>query len=776
MDKFSKFKRIFFLSFWSLFLLGVFSVSFLFFAITKGWLGYLPNLNELQNPKNKYATEVYSSDMQLLGNYFYEQGNRVGVYYQDISPNMIQALVATEDARYTSHSGIDGIALLRAIIKRGILGQKNAGGGSTITQQLAKQLYSPRAHNIVERAMQKPIEWVIAIQIERLYSKQQIITMYLNQFDFNNNAVGVKSAAQVYFNTTPAQLKVEQAATLVGMCKNPWLYNPVSHREVTRENTRLRRNVVLQQMEKADFLTQVQVDSLSQLPLEVEYRKVDHKLGPAPYFREFLKSILMAKEPKESSYASWQKQKYKEDLFAWENDPLFGFCHKNKKADGTPYNIYSDGLRIYTTIDSRMQKYAEEAVSEHIQQLQKDFFAEKKGRSYAPFSIDLTPEQRESIINRNLRQTDRYRSLKKAKKSNEEIMEIFNTPCEMRVFSYNGPIDTMMTPIDSIKYYKHFLRCGFMSTDPRNGHVKAYVGGPNYTNFQYDMVTGGRRQVGSTIKPFLYTLAMEEGMYPCDQVINQPITLTDGAGEPWSPRNSSNKRIGESVTLQWGLTNSNNWTSAYLMSQYTPESLVKLIKSFGVQGQLDPVVALCLGPCEISVKEMVTAYTAFPNKGIRIDPVYVTRIEDANGNVIGEFTPKTHEIFSESTSYKMVSMLQSVINNGTGVRIRYRYGLNMEMGGKTGTSQNHSDGWFMGFTPTLVSGVWVGGEDRGVHFDGIGLGQGANMALPIWALYMQKVLANPELGYTEEDIFDIPASLKESLQCLEPYSVTVPAE
>ena len=768
----SKFKRIFFISFWSLFLLGVCSIFFLFFAVTKGWLGYLPDLDELQNPKNKYATEIYTSDMQLLGTYFYEQGNRVSVHYQDISPNMIQALVATEDARFTDHSGIDGRALARAIIKRGVLMQKNAGGGSTITQQLAKQLYSPHARNIIERAMQKPIEWVIAVQLERLYSKQEIITMYLNQFDFNNNAVGIKSAAKVYFNTTPDKLKMEEAATLVGMCKNPWYFNPVSQREVTRENTRLRRNTVFSQMEKMNYLTQMQVDSLSQLPLGVKFNKVDHKLGPAPYFREYLKSVLMAKKPEKKNYAAWQQQKYKEDVVAWENNPLFGFCNKNKKNDGTPYNIYSDGLRIYTTIDSRMQHYAENAVDEHMKALQQTFFDEKKGRSYAPFSSDLTLEQRESILNRNMRQTDRYRTLKKQKKSNKEIVEIFNTPVEMKVFTYHGTVDTLLSPMDSIKYYKHFLRCGFMSVDARTGYVKAYVGGPDFGRFQYDMVTGGRRQVGSTVKPFLYTLAMEEGMHPCDTITNQPITLMTEAGEEWTPRNSSDDRLGETVSLQWGLTTSNNWISAYLMSQYTPQSLVKLMRSFGIQGQLDPVLSLCLGPCEITVEEMVRAYTAFSNKGIRVDPIYVTRIEDANGNVIGEFTPNTYEIFSEATSCKMVGMLQSVINNGSGIRVRYRYGLRMEMGGKTGTTQNNSDGWFMGFTPSLVSGVWVGGEDRGIHFDNIVQGQGANMALPIWALYMQQVLANPDLGYSTDESFNIPEDVTSTLFCHDsPYVV-----
>ncbi len=712
------------------------------------------------NPRNKYATEVYSADMQLLGRYFQDKENRVGVYFADLSPDLIDALIATEDVRFYKHSGIDGKSLLRVLLKFG-----RAGGGSTITQQLAKLLYSPRAENIFARALQKPIEWVIAVQLEHLYTKEEILTMYLNQFDFLNNAVGIKSAAQVYFSTTPADLKIEEAATLVGMCKNPSLYNPASRREATRERTRLRRNTVLDQMVKADFLTKAAADSLKQLPIELKYQKVDHKLGLAPYFREKLRLMLMAKEPKKSNYNSWEKAQYQEDLEQWNNNPLYGFCNKTKKPDGTPYNIYTDGLRIYTTIDSRMQRYAEEAVNEHIQELQAMFFKEKKGRSYAPYTRHISEEALETILNRNKQQTDRYRRMKKAGYSEAEIDRVFNTPVEMEVFSYQGMIDTILSPMDSIKYYKHFLRCGFMSIDASTGYVKAYVGGPNFEYFQYDMASKGRRQVGSTVKPFLYTLAMEEGMWPCDVTVNQPITLKTPTGQDWSPRNADKKRLGETVTLQWGLANSNNWISAYLMSLYTPESLVKLMRSFGIKGQLDPVLSLCLGICDVSVEEMVDAYTAFPNKGIRIEPLYVTRIEDNNGNLLGTFTPQTHEIFSELTSYKMISMLRGVIDGGTGVRVRYRYGLRMPMGGKTGTTQNNSDGWFIGFTPSLVSGVWVGGEDRDIHFDYISQGQGATMALPIWALYMQKVLADPKLGYSASEMFDIADSFDPNAGC-----------
>ena len=734
--------------FWSLFAAGVVVVVAVFWMITKGWLGYLPPLEELQNPKNKYASEVFSADMQSLGRY-YRQANRVGVQYSDLSPELVEALIATEDARNYSHTGVDFKAFMRAVLKLG-----RAGGGSTLTQQLAKQIWSPQANNIFERAMQKPIEWVIATKLERLYSKDEILLMYLNQFDFLYNAVGIKSAAQVYFSTTPAELKVEESAMLVGMCKNPSLYNPVRR----PQNARDRRNTVLSQMAKYGYLTEAERDSLQALPIELHYSSVDHKQGMAPYFREYLRNVLTAKEPKESHYSEWNKQQYKIDKYQWDNNPLYGFCNKTTKPDGSPYNLYQDGLRIYTTIDSRMQRYAEEAVDEHMQSLQKSFFRECKRKRNAPFSISITREEIDGIMTRSMRQTDRYRGMKKAGKTEEEIRAAFNTPVEMQVFSYegNGLIDTVMSPMDSIRWLKTYLRCGFMSMDPLNGHVKAYVGGPDFAHFQYDMATIGRRQVGSTVKPYLYTLAMDEGMSPCDKVVNDSITLYDANGLPWTPRDTHAKNQGDTVTLAWGLRYSSNWITAYLMSMFTPEQLVRLMQSFGIQGQLDPVISLCLGPCEVSVQEMVDAYTTFVNKGIRTEPLYVTRIEDNNGNVLARFAPLTHEIISETTSYKMIQMLQDVVDRGTGVRVRYKYGIKAPMGGKTGTTNNNSDGWFMGFTPSLVSGVWVGGEDRAIHFDNLAEGQGASMALPIYALYMQRVYRDTTLGYSEEEQFDIP--------------------
>lgn len=745
-------------TFWKIFKIGLAAVILIFFLISIGWIGYLPEIRELQNPINKSATEIYSSDAQLLGRYYKGRDNRVPINYNEIDKDLVNALIATEDIRFYRHSGIDLRGLIRAVF--GVLTRSNAGGGSTITQQLAKQLYSPGAGNIIERAFQKPIEWVIAVKLERMYSKEEIIAMYLNQFDFLNNAVGIKSASHVYFNTPANKLNIQQAATLVGMCKNPSYFNPLRY----NERSTSRRNVVLEQMRKAGYLNKSESDSIKNLPLLLDYKRVDHKEGLAPYFREYLRKVLSAKKPVKSDYADWQKEMFENDKRAWENDPMYGFFEKNKKSDGSKYDIYTDGLKIYTTLDSRMQRYAEESVDQHMQSIQKQFFREKKGRKYAPFSGDLTSSEIASIMKSAVSQTERYQKLKKEGADKDEIEKSFNTKTEMRVFTYKGWVDTVMTPMDSIRYHKHFLRCGFMSMDPSNGHVKAYVGGPDFSAFQYDMVTLGRRQIGSTVKPYLYTLAMEEGLSPCDLILNAPITLNTSSG-PWSPRNASSKRVGEMVTLRWGLKESNNWISARLLSQYTPETLVKLMHSFGITGKIDPVVSLALGPVEVSVAEMVDAYTAFPSRGIRVEPLYVTHIEDANGNIIGNFVPKMEEIFSEETASKMIYMLRSVIDDGTGGRVRRVYGLNMPMGGKTGTTNNNSDGWFMGFTPKLVSGVWVGGEERSIRFDSMAQGQGAAMALPIWAVYMKKVLADKQLEYRVGDDFNVSPEWSSEAGC-----------
>lgn len=732
----------------------VLAIVVIFVSISKGWIGYMPPVEELENPSYKFATEIFSEDEKVLGTWSYSKENRVYTAYKDLSPSIINALIATEDVRFVEHSGIDAKALFRAFVKRGLMFQKNAGGGSTLSQQLAKQLFTENvARNTLQRLFQKPIEWVIAVKLERYYTKEEILSMYLNKFDFLNNAVGIKTAAHTYFGCEPKDLKIEEAATLVGMCKNPSLYNPVRF----NERSRGRRNVVLEQMRKAGYITDAEYDSLQALPLKLKYNRVDHKEGLATYFREYLRGVMTAPKPVKSDYRGWQMQKFYEDSIAWETNPLYGWCAKNKKKDGTNYNIYTDGLKIYTTINSRMQQYAEDAVKEHLgDYLQPVFFKEKEGSKNAPYARSLPEKRVEELLTKAMKQTDRYRLMKEAGASEQQIRKAFDTPEEMTVFSWKGDKDTIMTPMDSIRYYKSFLRTGFMSMDPVSGHVKAYVGGPNYVYFQYDMAMVGRRQVGSTIKPYLYTLAMENGFSPCDQTRHVEQTLIDENGTPWTPRNANNKRYGEMVTLKWGLANSDNWISAYLMGKLNPYNLVRLIHSFGVRNKaIDPVVSLCLGPCEISVGEMVSAYTAFANKGIRVAPLFVTRIEDSDGNVLSTFAPQMEEVISISSAYKMLVMLRAVINEGTGGRVR-RYGITADMGGKTGTTNDNSDAWFMGFTPSLVSGCWVGGDERDIHLGRMTYGQGAAAALPIWALYMKKVYDDPTLGYDQQEKFKLP--------------------
>ena len=739
---------------WTLLFVTVIGVAGAFYAIDKGWIGYMPPIEDLQNPINRFATQIYSADGKIIGTWNYNRENRVMVDYSNLPPALVQALIATEDARFYDHSGIDFIALGRAIVKRGLLGQKSAGGGSTITQQLAKQLYSEHASTTLERVLQKPIEWVIAVQLERNYTKDEIITMYLNYFDFLHNAVGIKTASDVYFSKEPKDLTVTEAATLVGLCKNPSYFNPVRNPERSRE----RRNVVLQQMVKEGYLSEADYEKYSAQPIELKFHTADHKEGLAVYLREYLRRYMTAKKPDRSLYAAWNMVSYYNDSINWESDPLYGWCNKNKKRNGDAYNIYTDGLKIYTTIDSRMQAYAEDAVFQHVAKyLQPAFTAENKKKKNAPFTAHLSPDQVQSILNRNMRQSDRYRALHESGASEEEIRRSFHTPVRMSVFTYHGSVDTTMTPIDSIKYYKSFLRSGFVSVCPQNGHVKAYVGGLNYEHFAYDMVMEGRRQVGSTIKPYLYSLAMENGFSPCDLAPNVQQTYIV-AGQPWTPRNSGKARYGEMVTLKWGLQQSNNWISAYLMSKLSPQAFVDLLHEYGIRNpEIHPSMSLCLGPCDISVGEMASAYTAFVNHGIRAALMFVTKIEDNEGNVVAQFQPRMNEVISEESAHKMLYMLQSVVDGGTAGRLRFRYNLKGQLAGKTGTTNNNSDAWFMGLTPNLVNACWVGGDDRDIHFDSMAMGQGASMALPIFALYMQKVYGDNRLGYTEDAVFDIPS-------------------
>lgn len=743
---------------WTINFCGVALVMLIGVMIYHGYIGYMPPVEGLLNPEDRFASRLFTSDGVEMGRFYQSRNNRVYADYSEISPNVINALIATEDERFMQHSGIDIMALSRVLFKTILLHQKNAGGGSTITQQLAKQLYSPESDGLMDRFIQKPVEWAIAVKLERYYTKEEIIKMYLNQFDFLNNAVGIKTAAHVYFNTTPDSLKIEQAAMLVGMAKNPSLYNPV--RADRKDAAVGRRNVVLQQMLKADLITEAECDSLCALPLDVKFTKVDHKDGIAPYFREAVRLMMQAKEPRRGDYPDWDQQRFVDDSIQWATNPLYGWVEKNPKPDGTKYNIYTDGLRIYTSIDSRMQKYAEEAVIDHLKNtLQPQFDREKGSRGpYTTNSAELGQLTPRKLIDRAIRQSERYRVLKNAGMSDAEIMEEFDKPVDMTVFSYDGgQVQKTMSPRDSVVYQKMFLRAGFMSMDPLTGQVKAYVGGPNFHFFQYDMAGVGRRQIGSTVKPFLYTYAFEEGFTPCDMFLNAQPSITLPTGEVWAPRNTGHARIGEMVDLYWALTNSNNWISARLMSELSPSTLARTMHTFGITNHLDPVVSLCLGPCDVSVREMVTAYTAFSNKGLRVDPIYVTKITDNNGNVISEFTPQYTEVMSQEAYFKMVNILQNVINSGTGSRLRRApYNITAVMGGKTGTTNYNADGWFMGFTPNLVSGVWVGGDERYIHFNRMAQGQGAAMALPIYGLYMKKVYADKSLPYSQTLQFPEP--------------------
>ncbi len=725
----------------------IFVVVF-FFLVKEGKIGYMPPLDELDSPINKYASQVLSADGKVMGTWSRNE-NRIYVDYDSISPYVFQALVATEDERFYEHSGVDLRALGRAVIKRGIMRQKEAGGGSTITQQLAKQLYSNTASTTTKRLMQKPVEWVIAVELERHYTKEEILTMYLNYFDFLHNAVGIRTAAQVYFGKRPIDLTLCEAALLVGMCKNPSYFNPVREPERCKE----RRNIVLQQMVKNGYITKADYDAHKNDDLGLHFHRVDHKEGAAPYLREYLRRILMAQKPNRADYVD--KVQYYGDSLNWEQNPLYGWCNKNKKKDGSNYDIYIDGLKIYTTIDSRMQQYAEEAMRTHLSQnLQPAFEKEKAGSANFPYASSLSAKQVNASLKRAMKQSDRYREMKQSGHTDEEIEKVFNTPVDMTVFTYQGERDTRMTPMDSIKYYKKFLRSGLMSIDPTNGHVKAYVGGVDFAHFQYDMVMLGRRQVGSTMKPFVYTMALEDGMTPQSTVLN--VQRSYGG---WSPRNGSRARYGEHVTLKWGLSQSNNWVTAQLMYQTDPNGtrLVSYLHLFGVANdQIYPSMPLCLGATEITVGELASAYTAFINKGIRCAPLLVTRIEDNHGNVIAEFAPRMNEVVSENTSYEMIDMLRGVVDQGTGRRLRFKYDLKGPIAGKTGTTNGNSDGWFVGCVPRLVTACWVGGEERDIHFASTSMGQGASSALPIWAYYMKKVYKNKALGYREDEQFDIP--------------------
>jgi penicillin-binding protein 1A len=750
--------------FWGLFALPFIFVLVLFILISNEKLGPMPGFEELENPENNLAAEVYSEDNVLLGKFYIQ--NRVWSDYEEISPYVIEALIATEDIRFYQHSGIDIRGLGRVLIKTVLLGQET-GGGSTISQQLAKNLF-PRDTTTykwgvarkVHLAISKFKEWQTAVKLEKSYTKDEIITMYLNVIDFLYQAVGIKSAAQVYFSTAPDSLKIEQAAMLVGMVKNPSVYNPLRNDSLML----LRRNVVISQMAKYEFIGREVADSVKQLPIEVEYKAEDHNLGLATYFREYLRTTMIKEEPKRRFFFS--DEQYEDAVYEWNNNPLYGWCRKNQKPDGTNYNLYKDGLKIYTTINSKMQQYAEAAVREHLgQDLQETFMDHIRYYRNPPFSDDLDRATINDLLETSMRRTDRYRSLRSRGVSMDSINAAFNTPVEMTVFSWDGEIDTVMSPMDSIRYYKYFARSGLISFDPHTGYVRAYVGGPDFKYFKFDAITVQKRQAGSTIKPFLYTLAMQDGYNPCYKVPNVQYTfqLYDSI---WAPASSGKREFwGKEVSLKWGLANSENYVSAWLMKQFNPQSVIEVMRKMGIRSYIAPVVSIFLGTSEFSLYELSGAFGTFSNKGVYTQPIFVSRIENKNGDVISMFHPRFEEALSEENAYLMVNLLQGVIDEGTGNRLRWKYQLPGEIGGKTGTTQNQSDGWFVGITPNLVTGVWTGWEDRSIHFESLYLGGGANMALPIYGLYMQKIFADENFAIMAEDVFETPPNFDIELDC-----------
>ncbi len=732
--------------FWAVFALGILSVITLFSSAALGLLGQMPELKQLENPKTNLATQILSSDGVVLGK-FYFNDNRTPIAFDALPKNLVNALIATEDERFFSHSGIDLKGTLRALA---YMGKK--GGASTISQQLARQLFvGVRSRNKVEAVLQKFKEWVLAVQLERRYTKKEIIAMYLNIYDFGYSADGVQSAAKIYFNTTPKALSIEQSATLVGMLKNSSLFNPLRRPERVEK----RRNVVLNQMKRNGFISEVELDSLKQIPLEIDYTPDSHREGLATYFRAYLQQFMR----------KWTKN--------------------NPKPDGTNYDIFRDGFRIFTTIDSRLQKIGETAVDAHMANLQEEFFLQNtpKANPTAPF-LDLREGEIDTLLHNKARRSERWRKMRASGKDEDAIWASFQKPVEMEVFSWKGDRDTLMSPLDSIRYYKHFLRASMMSMNPLTGHVKAWVGGFNYKHFQYDQVYQGRRQIGSTFKPFLYATAIDQlRLSPCDILPDALFCIEPmkhGNVDAWCPKNSGDK-YGRMRTLKNALANSVNTVSARLMDRVGPRPVINLARKMGITSYLPAVPSIALGTPDISLLEMVGAYSTFANKGIYVKPIMISRIEDKNGTVLFEVVPETRDVLSQESAYVTIDLLKGVTEAGSGIRLRhqgadehnyayknvvtgYPYQFENPIAGKTGTTQNQSDGWFMGMVPNLVTGVWVGGEDRAVHFKDIAFGQGATMALPIWAMYMRDAYAIPELGISMED-FEAPEILTIPIDC-----------
>ncbi len=768
--KVKKYQIVIIVLIWLAVLSPVIFLTSVFSLISSGKIGYIPDFEELENPKSNLASEIFSADGVVLGKYYIE--NRTVVGFDDLSPNLVNALVATEDIRFYKHSGIDARGLARVFVKTVLLGQ-NAGGGSTISQQLAKNLYSMRTQTHKSKQYKTKLgrnwgkvimkfqEWVTASLLEKRYTKEEIMVMYFNTVTYGHNAFGIKSAAKIFFNTSPNELTIDQASILVGLLRAPTYYSPIRN----PENSTHRRNTVFNQIQKYQKklnkhtgwkeLSEAQFDSLRALPITTNFQKQTHNEGLATYFREYLRGYLNAKKPELKNYGSWQNQQYLDDSTLWFSDPLYGWCQKNYKPNGENYNIYQDGLEIHTTINSHMQQYAEESMTEHLgtgdKPLQDVFFDHIKNREHSPYHYKLSETQVKNIINTTIKRTERYRVLKKNGLDSTQIWQSFNKPTKMEVFTWHGYKDTVMSPMDSIYHYKKYLRAGFVSIEPGTGEIKAYVGGIDYNHFKYDHVMVARRQVGSTFKPFVYTLAMMPGGYsPCYKVNNVSVTFEVDKGynkkKPYTPKFSSSKFDGQKISLKLGLALSLNQISAWVMKQYKPESVIEIVRSLGVTSPLDPVYSLCVGAGEVKLIEMAGAYCTYPNKGVYTTPIFVTEIKDKHGNTIAQFKPKQNQAFDEHTAFRVIELMRGVVQFGTSTRIWRTYKLKNEIAGKTGTTNDNSDGWFMGVTPKLVSGAWVGGEERGIRFSSTKLGQGANMALPIWALYMQKVYADSTLA------------------------------
>ena len=739
--------RLFYYGFWAIFIFGIFSVFTIFYSASTGKLGEMPDFRQLENPNTNLASQIISSDNKILGKFHFGE-NRTPIEYNEIPKNLVDALIATEDERFYSHSGIDFRATVRAIVYL-----NKRGGASTISQQLARQLFvGVRSKNIFEALTQKVKEWVIAVRLERQYTKEEIIKMYLNVYDFGYNGDGIKSAANIYFGKEPIDLNIEESAVLVGMLKNSSLYNPLRRPELVQS----RRNVVFGQMKKNGLLNEKEFDSLKEIPMEIRYTPQSHREGLATYFRAYLQEFMKT----------------------WTTE--------NSKEDGSKYNLYLDGLKIYTTINYEMQQYAEEAVKEHMPNLQKEFFLQNTPElnPTAPF-LEIEEEEEDLIFERAMRRSERWRKMKISGKSEEEMFASFEKEVPMSIFSWNGNIDTIMKPIDSIRYYKHFMQAGMMSMEPQTGHVKAWVGGINYKHFQYDHVKQGKRQIGSTFKPFLYATAIDQlKLSPCDSLPDAIYCIEPnkfGNPEPWCPTNSSDK-YGGLRTLKNALANSKNTISSQLMDKVGPKPVADLARNLGIESFIPDVPAIALGTPDLSVFEMVGAYGAFANQGIYVKPTMISRIEDKNGVLLYQSNPETKDVISEESAYVTVNLLEGVTKFGSGARLRhdipedernpvyrdvvtgYPYKFENAIAGKTGTTQNQSDGWFMGMVPNLVTGVWVGAEDRATHFETIAYGQGATMALPIWGLFMKKCYENESLGISVEDFLP-PEELNIPIDC-----------